>query len=48
MDSPFFWKACLDLLALVMHSDRYSGFLGKNVYETNPLAVRYGEDDFFI
>ena len=47
-DSPFFQKAYLDLLAFLIHSDHYSGFLGNHVHRTNLLAIRYGVDDFYV
>ena len=47
-DSPFRWKARLDLLAFLVHRDRYSSFLRNNVHQTHSLAIRYGVDDFCI
>ena len=47
-DSSFFRKACLDLFALLTHSDRDSNFFGNNMHQTNPLAIKHGVDDFCI
>ena len=40
-NSPLRRKACLDFLALLICSDRYSGFLQNNMYRTHPLAIRF-------
>ena len=47
-DSPLRRKACLDLLAFLVHCDRYSSFLWNNVYQTHPLAIGYEVDNLCI
>ena len=48
VDSPFRRKSCLDLFALLVRSDRYSGFLRDNVHQTHLLAIEYGVDNFCV